>query len=87
MKKIFVVCFGLLFAVLSFAVSTLQAQNNFSDGAVIGNFSDNSAANALGTTGSTAGGSAGAPGPDTDEDGGDGEDGEDDEGEEDEGNE
>ena len=70
MKKIFFFCVGLLFVVMSFTVSTLQAQNNLSDAAVIGNFSDNAAANAIGSAGSTAGQSAGAPGPD-DDDGGD----------------
>lgn len=69
MKKIFLFCFALHFAAMSFAVSTMKAQSNNSDGAVIGNFSDNAAANAL-ETGSTAGQSAaGAPGPEDDEDG------------------
>lgn len=77
MKKIFFFCVGLLFVVMSFTVSTLQAQNNLSDAAVIGNFSDNAAANALGSAGSTAGQSAGAPGPDDDDE----EDGKDEKGE------
>ena len=71
MKKIFLFCFALHFAAMSFAVSTMKAQGNNSDGAVIGNFSDNAAANAL-ETGSTAGQSAaGAPGPEDDEEEGD----------------
>ncbi|PWW81210.1 hypothetical protein CR164_11770 [Prosthecochloris marina] len=73
MKKIFLFCFALHFAAMSFAVSTMKAQSNNSDGAVIGNFSDNAAANAL-ETGSTAGQSAaGAPGPEDDEEEGEGE--------------
>jgi len=88
MKKIFYLCIGLLFAVISFTASALHAQSNFSDGAVIGpigsNLSDASSSAGLGATGATASQSAGAPGPD-DDDGGDDDDQED--GAEEEGNE
>jgi len=72
MKKIFYLCIGLLFMVIGFTASTLYAQSNFSDGAVIGpigsNLSDASSTAGLGSTGAAASQSAGAPGPDDDDD-------------------
>jgi|GEM_PF-6006609 len=80
MKKIFCLCIGLLFMVIGLTASSLYAQSNFSDGAVIGpigsNLSDASSTAGLGSTGAAASQSAGAPGPDDDGDGGDDDDGE-----------
>ena len=67
MKKIFLLCFALLFVAMSFTVSTMKAQSNNSDGAVIGNFSDAAAATALEASSTAGQSAAGAPGPEDDD--------------------
>ena len=67
-------CTVLLLAVMNLTTSTLFAQqNNLSDGAVIGNFSDAAAATALESSSTAGQSAAGAPGPEDDEEDGEGE--------------
>ena len=69
MKKILLFCTVLLLAVMNLTTSTLLAQqNNLSDGAVIGNFSDAAAATAIEASSTAGQSAAGAPGPEDDED-------------------